>query len=202
MGKRFGKLVIVGFGEVTRNDGTLYICRCDCGYEKGYCGSKLKAGRIKQCRFCAAVERSTKHGHYNKPEYKIWQAIKSRCLNPKDKQYPNYGQRGISIYPEWADDFQVFFEAVGERPLEGLTLDRIDNNKGYEPGNVRWVTHRVNCNNTRRNRIFEKDGKQYTVRQLADLFQVPYSTMNWLLLRYGIDHVFENHPQKNFTKII
>jgi hypothetical protein len=192
LGKKFGKLTVIGFGEVTKNDGTLYICECECGYVKGYSGSKLKKGKIVQCLHCSNSQKGTKHGFYKYPEYKIWQSIKRRCLCPSDKAYPRYGGRGISIYMGWAESFSVFIKDVGFRPEEGLALDRIDNNRGYEPGNVRWASHMVNCNNTRKNVHYEQGGVKYTARELAQKFSVPYSRMNWCLIRYGIDWVFDN----------
>jgi hypothetical protein len=80
------------------------------------------------------------HRHRKTPEYEIWKAIKGRCLNPTHKQYDDYGGRGISICEEWRSDFMAFLSAVGYRPSPSVSLDRIDNDKGYEPGNVRWTT--------------------------------------------------------------
>jgi hypothetical protein len=192
LGKKFGKLTVIGFGEVTGADGTLYICECECGFTKGYSGSKLKNGKIMQCLHCSNSAKGKKHGFYKYPEYKVWQSIKSRCTNPSDKGYPAYGGRGISICKEWAESFETFIEDIGFRPQEGLTLDRIDNDRGYEPGNVRWVTHMINSNNTRKNVRYTKNGATYTARELAEKFSVPYSRMNWCLIRYGIDWVFDN----------
>ena len=73
------------------------------------------------------------------PEYRLWQNIKNRCLNPKATDYRYYGGRGITVCEEWAGDFSRFLQDVGRRPEPGLTLDRIDPDAGYAPGNVRWV---------------------------------------------------------------
>jgi len=81
-----------------------------------------------------------KHGLIHRPEYKVWAAMKDRCLNPKSSNYPGWGGRGITIFPEWVNDFQAFFECIGPRLSRTHTLDRIDNDKGYFPGNVRWAT--------------------------------------------------------------
>lgn len=76
----------------------------------------------------------------NSAEYRAWQAMKTRCTNPNFKGWADYGGRGITVCPEWTESFEAFFAHVGERPGPGYSLDRIDNDRGYEPGNVRWST--------------------------------------------------------------
>lgn len=108
-----------------------------------------------------------KHGLSNTPEYKCWQQLKARCLNPNHRAYPDYGGRGITVHESWGDDFMAFLEHVGQRPSPKHSLDRIDNDRGYEPGNVRWVTEgRQNTNRRphrehgeRRQRPLRADGK-------------------------------------------
>lgn len=94
-----------------------------------------------------------KHGHSKLPEYQCWQQIKQRCLNPNHRHYPDYGGRGISVDARWMNDFEAFLKDVGPRPSSKHSLDRIDNEKGYETGNVRWVTSKVQNNNRRRHGI-------------------------------------------------
>ncbi len=93
-----------------------------------------------------------KHGLSNTPEYKCWQQIKARCLSPKHRAYPDYGGRGITIFEEWANDFQSFLSHVGPRPSDRHSLDRIDNSRGYAPGNVHWATSDVQTANQRPHR--------------------------------------------------
>jgi hypothetical protein len=90
-----------------------------------------------------------KHNLSKSPEYRCWQQIKARCLNPNHRMYPHYGGRGITISPEWENDFQAFLSYVGPRPSSKHSLDRIDNNRGYEPGNVRWADWFVQVRNRR-----------------------------------------------------
>ncbi len=86
------------------------------------------------------------------PVYGTWQGMKGRCLNPTDRQYRNYGGRGISVHSDWRDDFPAFRDWVeanlGKRP-EGYSLDRIDNDGNYEPGNLRWASARTQAGNRR-----------------------------------------------------
>lgn len=86
------------------------------------------------------LKKYTAHGMSNKPEYRVWHNMKQRCLNPNHKKYSDYGGRGITVYEEWINDFATFYDAVGERPHPKYSLDRIDNDGNYEPGNVRWTT--------------------------------------------------------------
>jgi hypothetical protein len=90
------------------------------------------------------------HGATGTPEYRIWKSIKDRCRNPKNPAWKNYGGRGITVCPEWAASFEAFLAHVGVRPNPVMTLDRIDNERGYEPGNVRWATRAVQRSNCRR----------------------------------------------------
>lgn len=80
------------------------------------------------------------HGMNNTPEYKVWAGMKRRCLNENDPSYANYGGKGVTICDEWVHSFKAFYDYIGKRPSDGHSIDRIYNNKGYEPNNVRWAT--------------------------------------------------------------
>jgi hypothetical protein len=73
------------------------------------------------------------------PEYRTWQSVKNRCFNPRSRDYSHYGGRGVTMHPAWVSDFAAFLADVGRRPCDGMTLDRVDGDGNYEPGNVRWV---------------------------------------------------------------
>lgn len=114
------------------------------------------------------------HGHARggvlTPEYRAWRDIKTRCLNPRRKDFALYSQRGM--WPPWQTDFLAFLEHIGPRPSPWHTVERIDNSRGYFPGNVRWATPREQANNTRRNVWLEHDGKRLTVAQWARVLGV------------------------------
>ena len=92
-----------------------------------------------------------RHGMSRSPEYKAWQAMLDRCRNENNQRYDQYGGRGIVVCDEWAKSFEAFFEHVGKRPSDQHSIDRIKNDRGYEPGNIRWATPDVQIRNTRRN---------------------------------------------------
>ncbi|HXI41511.1 MAG TPA: hypothetical protein VNH83_16125, partial [Bryobacteraceae bacterium] len=85
-------------------------------------------------------------------EHKIWKDMIKRCENQNNRAYVDYGGRGITVCPEWRSSFQAFYEHIGPRPAPDLSVDRIDNDRGYEPGNVRWATRTEQANNKRKRR--------------------------------------------------
>lgn len=107
------------------------------------------------------------HGLCRHPLYTTWTNIVFRCTGRTAPDYANYGGRGITICPEWRHDFPRFLADIGERPFPGHQLDRIDNDKGYEPGNVRWVTPKTQQNNKRTNRRLTHSGRTQTLTQWA-----------------------------------
>jgi hypothetical protein len=111
------------------------------------------------------------------PEYKAWQSMKDRCHNPDAVQYDNYGGRGIQVCNEWMISFQAFYRAMGSRPGHGYSVDRIDVNGNYEPGNCRWATSEEQGNNKRLNVKFTLDGEELTLPQIARKCNIPISTL-------------------------
>lgn len=109
-----------------------------------------------------------KHGASDKPEYRAWQTMRLRCLNPENPAFPRYGGRGITICDRWKDDFNAFFADVGPKPSPKHELDRRDNDKGYEPGNVRWVTRSENDRNRRNNRWLQYKGQRRLMIELCE----------------------------------
>lgn len=121
------------------------------------------------------------HGLRNSREYKVWSGMVARCHNPNDPSFARYGGRGIVVSELWRRDFAKFFADVGPRPTEGMTLDRIDNERGYEPGNVRWATAKEQQRNRRNNRLYEFDGQLMTVTAIAELTGVNFNTIKYRL---------------------
>jgi len=164
IGQRFHKLVVKSQAP-SRKNRRYWLCACDCGNSTIVDTASLNNGNTKSCgcwnRESAsnrARKQSFKHGHSGgvasksraSLTYRSWQAMLTRCTNPKATQYYNYGGRGITVCDRWQgpDGFANFLADVGERK-EGTTLDRIDANKNYELGNVRWSTPQVQVSNRR-----------------------------------------------------
>lgn len=155
IGTRFGRLVTL---EPTAGVGLKVLCKCDCGTVKTTNLSSMLRGHALSCG-CYRTElivthgatRDTKNGG-RQSEYRIWSGIKSRCLNPNVKQYKDYGGRGIEICERWRDNFAAFYADMGPRPSRLHSIDRIDNDGHYEPGNCRWATFADQGTNKRTNR--------------------------------------------------
>ncbi len=124
-------------------------------------------------------------------EYNSWRSMRARCLNPKHSAYANYGGRGISICPEWLNDFDAFYHDMAPRP-DGMTLDRIDNNGDYSKSNCRWVLVADQHNNKRTNVLLTKDGETLTVAQWTKRLGVTETVISARLRRgLPIERVLE-----------
>jgi hypothetical protein len=117
------------------------------------------------------------------PLYPTWRAMKTRCLNPRHHNFARYGGRGITLCERWKDSFESFLADVGERPSPDHQLDRIDNNRGYEPGNVRWATRVQQAANRRDNVFLEAFGQRLLVKEWSRLTGVDAHTIRFRLRR-------------------
>jgi hypothetical protein len=157
--QRFGFLVALRLGEKQhKGDGAWWLCRCDCGSEKHLPGKDLVGGKIMSCG-CQRTElrflsqpRLHRRSSGNRT-YRIWQAMLGRCRNPNNARAKYYSARGITVCDRWLT-FENFFADMGEAPAD-RSIDRIDNDGNYEPGNCRWATNTQQMNNTRRSKPME-----------------------------------------------
>lgn len=150
VGQRFGRLTVLRLGEGrTAGGGVRWVVLCDCGAEKQVNGNAMVTGNVQSCGCLVADTRHKTHGLSGSKEHKAWGAMKSRCNDPNNKRYANYGGRGIKVCQGWSDSFEQFLADVGPRPGPKRSLDRINNDLGYFPGNVRWATIQEQANNKR-----------------------------------------------------
>ncbi len=154
-GATFGRLTVLRRDDA-RPRPTRWWCRCACGAEVSVPAGGMRRGTSKSCGCLSregVAQRNRKHGHKTggayTPEYIAWANILARCTNPNAQAWANYGGRGITICDAWRGNFVAFFEHVGARPSADHSIDRIDNARGYEPGNVRWATRSEQARNTR-----------------------------------------------------
>lgn len=157
---------------------TLGEFRCECGTTKSMRVHSVVDGNTKSCgcRKTAATKRTfTTHGRTGTPEYRAYHEMRKRCLNTKNHAYDRYGGRGITICERWLNSFETFLTDMGERPSAKHSLDRINNEGNYEPGNVRWATHGVQGNNRRSTRLLSAGGRTMSHKGWAEELGVsPY----------------------------
>lgn len=120
-----------------------------------------------------------KHGLSYTPEYRAWQLMRLRCMDPKHAAYPDYGGRGITLHAAWIEDPAAFIAHIGPRPTPKHEVDRIKNGEGYEPGNVRWVTRKVNSRNRRSNRMLSYRGEELTLAEWCERLGLRGDTVTW-----------------------
>jgi hypothetical protein len=169
-GTRYSRLVCILPVGTDVHRLTLWLCLCDCGNHTIVSGRHLTSG---DSRSCGCMQReaafttgkaNTTHGHSRRgkitAEYRAWFHMWARCTNPNVERYPHYGQRGIRVCRRWKR-FEKFYADVGPRPSAQHSLDRINNDGHYEPGNVRWATR----SEQRRNRPYSRKKTCQSVKQ-------------------------------------
>lgn len=182
-GKTFGRWTAL---ERVKNDPkgqAQWLCRCECGTNRIVKSILLRRGITKSCGCLkqeTTIERSTKHGHSSSktvtPTYHSWVGMTQRCTNPKNSSYPNYGGRGIKVYGPWLT-FANFLADMGEKP-PGTSLNRINNDGNYEPGNCQWSSNKHQARNRRNNHNLTFHGETHSIAEWSELLDIRSTTIN------------------------
>lgn len=149
--------------------GQKYRCVCTA------CGQTVKNIRVydlikaksRMCKRCSVQASKSSHGMSDTPEYNTWVHMIQRCHNPSNKDYKHYGERGIQVCDIWRESFEAFYMCVGAKPTPEHTIERLEYNKNYEPGNVTWATRTTQNRNKRDNINLTIDGITQTVSMWA-----------------------------------
>lgn len=166
---------------------TMWLCRCSCGSEKlkRVRASELISGGVRSCGCIVREqarrnirEKMTTHGQSGTRIYQIWLAMKNRCLRKSNRQYKDYGGRGIAVCDRWLESFENFYSDMGDPPSDAHTIERRDNDGGYTPENCMWATRQEQSNNKRSNRLVTYGGQTLTITQWARELGIPPMTIH------------------------
>lgn len=195
-GMRFGRLVVIERSIDGKRRHPKWLCQCDCGNKRIVFREALRDGRTQSCG-CLQKETAGDHcrthgatiggrkARHPTPEYRSWCKAKERCYNPNTIGFRNWGGRGIEMCQEWRNDFSAFLSHMGKRP-DGCSLDRINPNGNYEPGNCRWTTPKGQ-GQTRRDNVLVNDGdERVSLIEFARRRNLDYKRLHRLVRREGL----------------
>lgn len=181
-GQRFSRLVVVSESDL-KGGKRRWLCSCDCGSEKTVYETHLIRGNTRSCG-CLSTEvtaarnvESAIHGKWQSREFYVWQSMKQRCGDRNHASWPRYGGRGIKVCDAWANSFLTYLRDIGQRPSDKHTIDRIDNNGNYEPGNVRWATRSEQQRNRSNSRFGIVHGETLPAPEISLRFGLPKTTV-------------------------
>lgn len=169
-GRRFGALVVIELVPERHRQYAVWRCACDCGRQVNVRGDALRGGRKLICN--QPGHRRVEPGLSLSPEYKSWEKMRERCLDPNHDGYSAYGGRGITICDRWLESFVNFLEDLGRKPTPAHTIDRIDVNGNYEPSNCRWSTRTEQARNRRDNVTVVFRGETILMVDLAERYRI------------------------------
>jgi len=186
IGKTYGQLTVLSVVEECA------ICQCDCGNRIRVWKNNLYGNTSS----CGCIKR-TQNGLSHQPEYDVWKNMIQRCESPQNRDYKNYGARGISVCKRWRS-FLSFYTDMGARPQQGYTIERINNNGGYEKSNCRWAPRFEQNGNTRKNKLITFRGKTQHLAKWARECGLPVQTLINRIGRLGwaIDDALTKPRQK------
>lgn len=211
-GDRFGRFTLIACVGKSPRGAAVWEMRCDCGTMRTQRVDNVRNGHVKSCG-CLKQEMndartaasSTHHKGTSTPEYAAWAAARRRSFDPGIKDVAHYSGRGITMHPLFVESFDAFLTEVGRRPSMEHTLDRIDNDKGYEPGNIRWATRSEQNANRRSKKKIEEDRRKFGKIQRRTKSNSPlyaaapdlYEALAWLETYAEVQ--VRNHPEATDT---
>lgn len=175
-GKRFGKLVAIEKIGKDIHRQSIWKCICDCGNEIDVILCSLTTGNTHSCG-CIRANHGFSRKERKRREFHIWRGMIERTSNPNNKDFENYGNRGITVCNEWLESFKTFWHDMKGSYNANLTIDRIDNNKGYSKDNCRWTTSKVQSNNRRNNVFLNFNNENHTIAQWSDIVGINSETI-------------------------
>ena len=198
-GEVWGRLTVI------REEGREALCRCVCGNEKWIRRDHIRTGHSTSCG-CYQQERmhiskDREHGMTGSGTYKAWSNAKYRCVNPRDRDYPKYGGRGITMCDRWVDSFKNFLADMGERP-DGMTLERQDVNGHYCPENCTWATRKVQTRNRRNTIRVEYQGVIKTLGEWCEELGLTYTSAHQMIKNgKSVDAAFATAKRRESSKV-
>lgn len=202
-GRVYTHLTVLGYApprvSVAGNKSPAWWCKCVCGTVKSIREHQLKYGKAKSCgcrRWEMISKSNTTHGMKHTVEYNAWKEMKQRCDNPKMHAYHSYGGRGITVCERWSHSFENFLQDVGRKPSHLHSIDRINNDGNYEPGNVRWATKKEQGRNRRSNTHIEHNGQSLCVSEWCEVYGLHTNTfLNRLNRGWSIERSLTTSPR-------
>ncbi len=184
-GNTYGRLTVVDYYGTDKHNKAQWYCLCECGKGTVAIGAELRSGHTKSCgclrpKATGESNRQTKvkHGVANQPLYNVWKKMINRCCDSSNKNYHQYGGRGITVCPEWANDPAAFVKwGLKNGYKKGLQIDRRDNGRGYAPENCRFTTSKTNNRNRRDNVVITALGESKTQAEWAEVLGVHFTTL-------------------------
>lgn len=193
-GLKFGLLDVVSYASTIKKK-AFWNCRCACGTSVTVVGADLRNGHTRSCGCILREKRPdlVTHGMSSSRPYKIWQLMKNRCLNELSKDFQHYGGRGIRLDAGWAQAFENFWGDMKRGYAKHLTIERKNNNGGYNKRNCRWATRKEQSHNTRHNRIVTVSGVSMLAVEAAKIAGVAPGTMTHRIQNWPADRLLDPH---------
>lgn len=184
-GYRVGSMTLIDIAKKVSYKGNVWRVLCDCGRESEKRVSDF--WKLQACSYACPLHKTRRaYPLGSRKEYMAWKDMLRRCLDSGHPSYADYGGRGITVYEGWVDNFHAFYEHVGAAPARH-SIDRVDNNKGYEPNNVRWATRKTQSNNRRNTVYITANGQTKSLTEWAEHLGVAYDKL-YYRYQYGWTH--------------